>query len=344
MKYMAAQYQGNHQLELVEKEIPPLKEHDVLVRVASATICGTDFHILEGKFPAEPPVVIGHEFSGYVEKVGSAVESVRPGELVTIEPHLFCGLCKYCRVGSEHLCLKKKGFGVRLDGGFAEYCVIPEKTVYKVPAGISPSVAALTENVGCCIHGIERANIELGDHVVVLGGGFVGILLAELARMNGAARVYVVEPNEFRLGVAADRGFTAINPLAENTLEIIMGATSGLGADIVIEAAGRIETAKQCLQLVGRGGTILFFGVVPPEFSMEILPNDIFSRELTILGSAINPYSHHKSIEKLESLNLEPLITSHFALKDIAEAFCAAQSGQGFKVAVHPSGTNAHYN
>lgn len=343
MKYMAAQYQGNHKLVLVEKEIPLLKEHDVLVRVAAATICGTDFHILEGKFPAEPPVVIGHEFAGYVEDVGSAVESVRPGELVTIEPHLFCGLCKYCRVGKEHLCLKKKGFGVRLDGGFAEYCVIPEKTVYKVPEGISPSVAALTENVGCCIHGIERAGIELGDHVVVLGGGFVGILLAELARMNGAAQVYVIEPNEYRLRVAADRGFPTINPLRENPLEIIGNATSGLGADIVIEAAGRIETAKQTLQLAGRGGTVLFFGVVPPEFSMDISPNDIFSRELTLLGSSINPYSQHKSIEILERLNLEPLITSHYDLSDIAEAFRTAQSGQGFKVAIHPSRTNATY-
>jgi L-iditol 2-dehydrogenase len=340
MKYIAAQYQGNHELELVEKEIPKLKEHDVLIRVAAATICGTDFHILEGKFPAEPPVVIGHEFAGYVDQVGSAVTSVLPGELVTIEPHLFCGLCKYCRIGKEHLCLKRKGFGVRLDGGFAEFCVIPEKTVYKVPAGITPSVAALTENVGCCLHGIERANIQIGDHVVVIGGGFVGIVLAELARMNGAGRVYIVEPNEYRRGVAAERGFSTINPIADNTAELIREATTGLGADIVIEAAGRIDTAKQTMQLVGNGGTILFFGVVPPEISMEISPNVIFSRELTLMGSLINPYSHHKSIEKLKSLNLEPLITSHFSLKDIKEAFRTAQSGNGFKVAVHPGEAN----
>jgi len=339
-KYTAAQYQGNHKLVLVEKEIPQLKEHDVLIRVAAATICGTDFHILEGKFPAEPPVVIGHEFSGYVERVGSAVQSVRPGELVTIEPHLFCGLCKYCRIGKEHLCLRKKGFGVRLDGGFAEYCVIPEKTVYKVPAGISPSAAALTENVGCCIHGIERANVKLGDHVVVLGGGFVGILMAELARMNGAGKVYVVEPNEYRLKAAVERGFTAVHPFADNVVETIMELTSGLGADIVIEAAGRIETARQTLQLAGRGGTILFFGVVPPEFSMEVAPNDIFTRELSLLGSSINPYSHYKSLEILPRLNVEPLITGHFALKDIADAFHAAQSGAGFKVAVHPDGSD----
>lgn len=337
MGYLAAQYQGNHKLELVEKELPPLKDHDVLIKVAAATICGTDFHIIEGKFPAEPPVVIGHEFAGYVEAVGSAVESVQPGDLVTVEPHWFCGLCKYCRIGKEHLCLKKKGYGVRLDGGFAEYCVIPEKTVYKVPPGISPDVAALTENVGCCVHGIERANIRQGDHVVVLGGGFVGILMAELSRMSGASRVFIVEPNDYRRAVAAERGFETLNPLSDDIVQAIHEATNGLGVDVAIEAAGRIDTAKQTLQLVGRGGTILFFGVVPPEFTMEIAPNDIFTRELTLLGSAINPYSHHKSIEKLAGLNLEPLITHHFALTNIADAFDAARKGNCFKVALHPN-------
>lgn len=337
MKYVAAQYQGNHKLELVEKQVPQLQEHDVLIRVAAATICGTDFHILEGQFPAEPPVVIGHEFAGYVERIGSSVVSVQPGDLVTVEPHLFCGLCKYCRIGKEHLCLRKKGFGVRLDGGFAEYCVIPEKTVYKVPPGISPAVAALTENVGCCLHGIELAKIRQGDHVVVLGGGFVGIILAELARMNGASQVSIVEPNSYRLEAAQLRGFHTINPFSDNVEDTVLEKTGGLGADVVIEAAGRIDTAKQTMKLVGRGGTVLFFGVVPPELSMEISPNDLFSRELTLLGSSINPYSHYKAIEKLAGLNLEPLITHHYPLREIAEAFGAAQSGTGFKVAVHPN-------
>jgi L-iditol 2-dehydrogenase len=337
MKYVAAQYQGNHKLELVEKELPQLKENDVLIRVAVATICGTDFHILEGKFPAEPPVVIGHEFAGYVERIGSSVVSVQPGDLVTIEPHLFCGLCKYCRIGKEHLCLRKKGFGVRLDGGFAEYCVIPEKTVYKVPDGITPAVAALTENVGCCLHGIELANIRQGDRVVILGGGFVGIVLAELARMNGASQVSVVEPNPYRIEAANLRGFHTINPLSGSVVDTVLEITDGLGADVVIEAAGRIDTAKQTMQLVGRGGTILFFGVVPPEFSMEISPNDLFSKELTLLGSSINPYSHYKAIQKLAGLNLEPLITHHYPLREIAEAFGVAQSGRGFKVAIHPN-------
>jgi 2-desacetyl-2-hydroxyethyl bacteriochlorophyllide A dehydrogenase len=337
MTYTAAQYEGNHRLELVEKELPALKETDVVIRVAAATICGTDFHILEGKFPAEPPVVIGHEFAGYVEQVGSAVVSVQPGDLVTIEPHLFCGLCKYCRIGKEHLCLRKKGYGVRLDGGFAEICVIPEKTVYKVPPGITPAVAALTENVGCCLHGIELANIRQGDKVVVLGGGFVGIVLAELARMNGAGSVSIVEPNAYRIETARSRGFHTINPFAENVTEIVTEMTDGLGADVVIEAAGRIDTAKQTLQLVGRGGTVLFFGVVPPEYSMEIAPNELFSKELTLLGSSINPYSHYKAIQKLAALNLEPLITHHYPLRQIKEAFGMAQSGAGFKVAVHPN-------
>ncbi|MBS4206598.1 zinc-dependent alcohol dehydrogenase family protein [Bacillus sp. FJAT-50079] len=338
MKYLAAQYQGNQKLQLVEKEIPILGEQDVLIRIAAATICGTDFKIIEGNFPAEPPVVIGHEFSGYVEEVGSGVKSVRPNDLVTIEPHIFCGLCKYCRIGKEHLCANKKGFGVRLDGGFAEYCVIPEKTVYKIPDYMSSSVAALTENVGCCIHGIERAKIDIGDHVAILGGGFAGIVLAELARMNGAGQVYIIEPNSYRLAEAKKRGFLTIDPTIENVADNLLRATHGLGADVVIEAAGRIETARQAMQLICKGGTILFFGVVPPNEFMEFSPNDIFLKELTVLGSHINPYSHYKALEIIENLNLESLITARFNLEQIEDAFIYAKSGRGFKVAVYPHG------
>lgn len=336
MSYLAAEFQGPNQLQLVRKPIPDIHGQDVLIRIEAGTICGTDLHILAGHQFAEAPVIICHEFSGYVEAVGDQVSSVKVGDLVTVEPHLFCGTCKYCRIGKEHLCLSKLAFGVHLDGGFAELCVVPEKTVYKVPPGMSAEVAALTENIGCCLHGVDRLEVKVGDSVVILGGGFVGIVLAELVRRSGAAKIIVSEPNEIRRNLLTERGFIAIDPLSENLLERVRHETGELGADIVVEAAGRADTAKQCFDLAGRGATILFFGVVPPSQHIEVSPNDIFKRELKVLGSAINPYTHHRALEIMPSLGLEELITHRFPLEDIAQAFEAARQGAGIKVAVHP--------
>lgn len=337
MKYRACHYIGNHQLEMVEKELPALKDNEVLIRVEAATICGTDFHILEGKYESVPPLVLGHEFSGYVAALGAGVQSFKEGELVTVEPHIYCGLCKYCRVGKEHMCTDRIAFGVHTDGGFAEYCIVPDRTVYHVPEGISPTVAALTENIGCCLHGIERASVKHGDHVVVLGGGFVGIVMAEFARSSGAGKVTIVEPNEFRRREAASRGFLTIDPLGENVKEMVMASGHGLLADVVIESAGRLETASMAIELADRCATVLYFGVVPPGLMMQVEPNEIYRKELSILGSVRNPYSHYRSIERLQSLRLEELVTHHFTLSEVEEAFRVARQGEGFKAAIHPN-------
>lgn len=157
--------------------------------------------------------------------------------------------------------------------------------------------------------------------------------------MNGAGQVTIVEPNEYRRSVAAKRGFQTVNPLEEDVVEKVKASSYGLGVDVVIESAGRLETAKMALQLVDRCGTILFFGVVSPGLTMEVEPNEIYGKELTLLGSVRNPYNHYRSIEKLKGLNLDELVTHHFPLEDIEEAFRAAKQGTGFKVAIHPSMT-----
>lgn len=338
VKYLAAQYEGNHELRIIEKEVPILGEKDVLIHISAATICGTDLTILEGNFHAKPPVVTGHEFSGVVADIGNEVTSVQIGDLVTVEPHLFCGLCRYCRNGREHLCLHKKGFGVLLDGGFAQCCIVPDRTVYKVPNDISPSVAALTENIGCCIHGIEQADVNIGDHVTIIGGGFVGVVLAELAKARGAREVCVIEPNDFRRKFIQKRGFDVVDPTYDDAVEAIKDKTSGFGSEVVIEAAGKVETAELSLKLVDYGGTVLLFGVVPPNKKINISPHEVFKKELSIVGSVINPYTHLRAVEMLNNLKLEPLISHHFELKDIHKAFSVAEKGEGFKVAIHPNG------
>lgn len=339
MKYRACVYTGNGKLEWTWKEIPLLKDHDVLVRIDTATICSTDLHILEGRFESKPPLVLGHEFAGYVERVGPSVTHVAAGELVSVEPHIYCGRCKYCRIGKEHMCSDRTAFGVHADGGFAQYCVVPDRNVYRVPEGVSPTVAALAENVGCCLHGIERAGVKPGDHVAVLGGGFVGIVMAELARMSGAAQVIIVEPNEQRRRTAERRGFRTIDPRGEDAVRRVREAAGGPGVDVAVECAGRRETAEMALRMVDRCGTVVFFGVVPPGETIGIEPNEIYAKELTIVGSVRNPYSHYRSLGKLKDLRLEELVTHHFGLDQMEEAFRAVRDAAGFKVAVHPNRT-----
>ncbi|MGI9862901.1 zinc-dependent alcohol dehydrogenase family protein [Moorella naiadis] len=335
---LAAVYTGKSALEIKEIPLRKLNPDEVLLKVETATICGTDLHILDGEYPTNPPMVPGHEFAGYIEEVGEAVSSFKPGELVTVEPHIFCGLCKFCRIGKVHLCLDKKAFGVHLNGGFAQYAILPQHTIYRVPPHVSPEEAALAENIGCCLHGIDRAGIQVGDTVVILGGGVVGIILTQLAKLRGAGKVIVIEPIEKRRLVALKRGAdVVIDPLHEHVHEIVMDLTNGLGADVVIEAAGRVDTAKHTIDLVSRCGTILFFGVVAPGQIISIEPNEIYRKELTIVGSAINPFTHHRVLEILPSLKAKELITHKFPLSGIEEAFSVARRGLGLKVCITPN-------
>jgi 2-desacetyl-2-hydroxyethyl bacteriochlorophyllide A dehydrogenase len=335
---LGAVYYGNHKLEIIEKELRPAGAGDVLIKIDSATICGTDLHIVDGNFNCKHGTVIGHEFSGYVMEKGEAVTACQTGDLVTVEPHKFCGVCKFCRVGKIQQCLNKQAYGVHLDGGFGQYVIVPQDVVYPVPAGITPEEAALVEPVGCTLHGIEQVGVNAGDTVLILGGGVIGILLTKMARLHGAAQVIVSEPVAHRRQKLLEHGATqVIDPSAEDVLERVMALTGGLGADVVIEAAGRAETAAAAPRYAGRAGRILFFGVVPPDKRIEVSPNEIYTKELKIIGSAINPFVHYRAIQLLKQLNVRDLVTHTFPLSQINEALEAARHSVGLKICVKPN-------
>lgn len=335
----AAVFDGSAQLRLTELPIQEPKADEVLIRIDSATICGTDQQILEGKFWAKPPVVLGHEFAGYVERVGASVTNCKPGDLVSVEPHVYCGCCKPCRQGKPHLCLDRLAWGINLNGGFEQYATVRMDTVYQVPAGISAEEAALGEITGCCMHGIDRVQIEMGDLVVILGGGAAGLILARLAELRGASRIIISEPNASRRDQIRAFGYPdVIDPLNEDLAAIISARTDGLGADVVIEAAGRPETAAQAIDLVCHGGRVLFFGVAAPGKTAPIEPNRIFAREITIVGSIRNPFTHHRVMQVLAQLRLKDIVTHRFPLERIEEAFDAAHRGEGLKICIKPNG------
>lgn len=335
----AAIFDGTANLKLMDIPVQEPGHDEVLIRIDSATICGTDQHILEGKFWAKPPVVLGHEFAGYVERVGSSVRNCEAGDLVSIEPHVYCGCCKPCRLGKPHLCLDRLAWGINLNGGFEQYATVRMDTVYRVPDGISAEEAALGEITGCCMHGIDRVDVQLGDVVVILGGGAAGLILARLAELRGAARIIISEPNAGRREQIRAFGYDhVVDPLSEDIVAVVNASTNDLGADVVIEAAGRSETAEQAVELVCHGGRVLFFGVAAPGQRASIEPNRVFAREITIVGSIRNPFTHHRVMAIMPRLRLKDIVTHRFALDDIGEAFAAAHRGEGLKLCIKPNG------
>ena len=327
-----------NRLVIQEREIPLVGENDVLVKVHACGVCGTDAHIFHGEHIVKFPLVPGHEFSGEVLEVGSKVLNVRVGDRVTVDPNIVDGTCFFCRRGEIHLCENLTAVGVNFDGGFAEYCVLPGVQAYSVPESVSMDEAAMAEPIACCIHGIDGANVSPGSVVVILGAGSIGLILLQLARTAGAGRIIVSEPDPKKRGLAARFGAEVVlDPGRDDVLAAVVGETR-VGADVVIESAGRVETAELSIQLARRGGTVLQFGVVSPDKRAAVSPYDIYYKELTVRGSFVNPFTHSRAIRLLASKQIDvlPLITHRFPLQDAAKALETAQGADAVKVLISP--------
>ncbi len=308
----AAVYEGVGRVRLVERPDPRPGVDELLVQVQASGICGTDRHIFHGESPARAPVILGHEFVGRVVAVGDEVDPVWVGRQVSVDPNVYCGQCDYCRDGRPQLCTHLEAIGVTRDGGFAQYCVVPEKQALPVPEGLRVKEAAMAEPVACCVHGIDLAGIRAGQTVAVLGGGAIGLILAQLAWAQGAADVVVSEPAAPRRQIAAEIGLEAIPP------EELAGRLPD-GADVVIEAVGARATTAQALEIARRGATVLFFGVTPMGQKIEVEPFQIYQKELTIKGSALNPFTQQRALALLGSgrVKVAPLITHTIDLADL---------------------------
>jgi len=331
-------FYGPNRFAVEDRPTPEVGEYDALVKVYACGICGTDVHILRGEHIVRFPVVPGHEFSGEIVEVGGKVTNVSVGDRVTVDPNIVDNTCCFCRRGEIHLCENLTALGVNYDGGFAEFCRVPAVQAYKVPDSVSLDEAAMAEPLACCIHGIDRANIVPGGTVVALGAGSIGLLLIQLARIAGASRIIVSEPDERKRHLAARFGSDVqVDPSRQDVAAEVAELT-GVGADVVIECAGRLETAQLALKLARRGGTVLQFGVVSPDQLAAVSPYDIYYRELTVRGSFVNPFTHARAIELLASKQVKvmPLVTHRFPLDEAARAFETAQGKDAVKVLLVP--------
>ncbi len=334
-----ALFEKPHSLTVRSTPVRTLLPNEVLLKVQACGVCGTDVHIVEGTSRATPPVVLGHEFTGVVEDVGIAVYGVAAGQRASVDPNISCGVCYFCRRGLVHLCANLQALGVDRDGGMAEYCFVPSQQIYVLPEGMKPEAAAFVEPVSCAVHGIDRANICAGDTVVIIGGGTIGLIMLQLARNAGASRTILVEPNEHKRLIAAELGADVLlDPTVNHTKTAIMDITN-IGADVVIECVGKPQTAQLALEIARRGGTIEFFGVCPIGEKIPVEPNQIYFKELTIVGSYVNPNTFSRSIALLNAgkVRIDKFQIDKFPLDGVREALALQKDGKTIKSIIEPN-------
>lgn len=297
----AAVFYGKHDIRIEEKEVPRAKADEVVVKVMACGICGTDVHIYEGdEGAAATPAgtVLGHEFAGVVTEIGENVNSVKVGDRVCVDPNKLCGTCYYCRSAIGHFCEHMTGIGTTVDGGFEEYCAVPQSQVYMI-GDTSFEEAAMSEPVSCCMHGIDLCDIKTDDTVLVIGCGMIGLIMLQLARTAGAAKIIAIEPDEKKREIAKKLGAClCIDPINEDPEKVL--SESGITrVTKVIECVGRTETMEQTVHLAGKKSIVMFFGLTAPDDEIRVKPFEIFKKEIEIKASYINPYTQGRAVEMI---------------------------------------------
>lgn len=304
----SAVFYGKHDLRVEDHEMPVVGTKDVLIQVKACGVCGTDVHIYEGdKGAAEvtPPTILGHEFSGIVVKTGEAVRSVHPGDRVCIDPNCYCGECNPCRQGIVHFCEHMIGYGTTVNGGFAEYCAVQESQVYKLGENTSFEQGAMTEPVACCLHGLDMCNIHPGHQVVIIGGGMIGLLMLQLAKLAGASKVALLEPVDSKRQTAKKLGADiCINPVNEDVKKCLREA-GFTWIQTVIECVGRPSTIEQAIDLADYKATVMMFGLTKPDEAISVKPFQIFQKELELKASYINPCTQQRALDLIDSGRLD---------------------------------------
>lgn len=320
MRAIVFEERGKYKLK--EVPIPRIKEDDVLIRVDTCGICGTDVHIYEGTFPANFPVIIGHEFSGTIEEVGKKIKNFKKGDRVTVNPNTVCGKCKYCRNGKENFCVAIPGLGVNYDGGFAEYVKVNESSVYHLPEKLDLETASFTEPLSCSLHGIDLAEIKPGHSVVILGAGPIGLIILQLARISGADKIIVTDPVKRRRELALKLGANLSLDPTKVKIEKEIKTFLKEKAEVVIECIGNPSTQVESLNLVEPGGRVIWFGVADPQAEVKVNPFYIYRNEITLKGCFVNPYTTERAIKLLAEgrVNVKELITHKFKLNELDEA------------------------
>lgn len=344
-------FKGPGEFAIEERPIPQIQnQDDVKIRVLGVGICGSDLHALMNPpmHPAKPGIIFGHEFCGRVVEIGSGVSGITVGDKVVIDPHPPCGYCDNCRSNRPEMCSTlysqqdtpwpEHGVtrGLFADGGLAPYAVIPQHCVYHIAQDTPDHLMALAEPLSCVGYAIEQLNIQVGDSVCVLGAGPMGLLFTAMAKANGATRVIVSEPHEYRREKALKCGATrVVNPLEEDLKKICLEETYGLGVDHCIEAVGQM--LPTAIDVVRTNGQVMMFGhdeTAHPEVRLA----EIVRKSITIKGGFLGKYYFEKTARIIESgiLPLEEIVSHVLPLSKYQEGLDLLRAGKALKVVIVP--------
>jgi 2-desacetyl-2-hydroxyethyl bacteriochlorophyllide A dehydrogenase len=320
----AGVYLGKENIQVQEWPVPKPAAGEVLVRVRYAGICGTDMLIYGGKHPrVVPPRVLGHEVFGSVVEVRPPADATwKEGERVAVYPLISCGTCAPCREANAHVCEKLGLIGIDVDGGFAEYVKATPDQLVPVPDGVSDEQAALVEPLSVAVHVVRTSGFRTGDTALVIGGGPIGNLIAQVLRASGARTVIVSEVKEFRRGLAERLGFATVNPAAEDLREALRRIGGEPFVDRVFEATGAPAAYRDALQACKVRGEIVFVGLpkAPPE--LDVL-NLVF-KEIQTTGARVyarKDYYGALALLERRAVDVAPLITDRLTLNDAGLGF-----------------------
>jgi len=325
-------------IRLEERKIPQPGPKDVLVAIKTVGICGSDVHYWThgriGDFIVKSPMVLGHESSGVVEEIGSAVTDLKKGDRITLEPGVPCRSCFFCKEGKYNLCPDMKFFATPpVDGSLANYITHPSDFCYKLPENVSFDEGALCEPLSVGIHACTRAHVSLGSHVLITGAGPIGLMCMLAAKAAGATTIVLVDIKEERLKVAKELGATATINATTDVASELKNLGHGL-IDIAIECSGAESAVRTAIKTTKPGGVVVLVGLGPPEIKIPIV--DAAVREVDIRGIFRYANCYPKALDLIASgqINVKPLITHTYDLKDVVKAFEVARDMVGGAIKV----------
>ncbi|MEK7414852.1 MAG: L-threonine 3-dehydrogenase [Planctomycetota bacterium] len=317
--------------------VPEIGPNDVLIRMRNSAICGTDMHIWKWDAWAQKtipvPMHVGHEYLGFIERVGSAVTGYQVGDRVSGEGHLVCGNCRNCRAGKRHLCPNTVGVGVNRPGSFAEYLSLPAVNLFKVPDEISDDVAAIFDPFGNAVHTALSFDL-VGEDVLITGAGPIGAMAVAICRFVGARHVVITDVNPWRLELAKKMGATRVVDTRTQDLQTVMkelGMTEGF--DVGLEMSGNGTAFRGMLGAMANGGRIAMLGIFPDEVAIDWGQIVFKGIELKgIYGRQMFETWYKMAAMVRSGLDVSPVITHHFPINDYAKGFETMLSGQSGKV------------
>ncbi|WP_170008722.1 L-threonine 3-dehydrogenase [Bacillus fonticola] len=329
--------------ELREVPIPKVGPTDVLVRVKAASICGTDVHIYTwddwAASRVNPPYVFGHEFSGEVVEVGSAVANVQVGEQVSAETHIVCGTCPQCLTGKYHVCKDTQIIGVDTQGCFAEYVAVPATNVWKNPANLPEDMASIQEPMGNAVQTVLSGEVA-GQTVAIIGCGPIGLMAVGVAKAAGATHVIALDVNEYRLELAGKMGATTvINSSKEDPVARVKELTDGHGVDVVCEMSGHPVAMDQGFKMATNGGRISILSLPTKRVEIDVT-NDIVFKGLTVQGITgrlmFKTWQQTSRLLSSGQVDVTPILTHHLPLEEFEKGFDLMIKGACGKVVLHP--------